>query len=169
MHILGGVQRVFVLGCRRKEEESFVRLRLLIKTSLCSKVLLPVLMSIKKPKSLCLCVSGGRRSRRVRIHARESTRLSLHRCAGAHVCSLRYCLCARLAQHPGQGEGLILCGLKRINFVLTLAGCGLHPYPPLFSVPGAKQRRRKASRDGEYEGERYHTRKRQREGGGHCF
>lgn len=40
------------------EEEFFVRLRLLIKTSLCSKVLLPVLMSIKKPKSLCLCVRG---------------------------------------------------------------------------------------------------------------
>lgn len=74
------------------------------------------------------------------------------------------CLCASLAQHPGQGEGLILCGLKRINFVLTLAGCGLHPYPPLFSVPGAKQRRRQASRDGEYERESYCTRRREREG-----
>lgn len=79
---------------------------------------------------------------------------------------LRYCLCASLAQHPGQGEGLILCGLKRINFVLTLAGCGLHPYPPLFSVPGAKQRRRQASRDGEYKRESYCTRRREREGGG---
>lgn len=63
MHILGVVQRVFVLSCRRKEEKFFVRLRLLIKTSLCSKVLLPVLMSIKKPKSLCLdvcvCECGG--------------------------------------------------------------------------------------------------------------
>lgn len=66
----------------------------------------------------------------------------------------RYCLCANLALRPGQGEGLILCGLKRINFVLTLAGCGLHPYPPLFFLPGAKQRRRQASGDGEDEGER---------------
>lgn len=51
-------------------EGVFVRLRLLIKTSLCSDVPLPVLMRIKKPKSVCvvkdpkgvsLCmrVSGG--------------------------------------------------------------------------------------------------------------
>ena len=67
---------------------------------------------------------------------------------------MSYCLCASLAQHPAQGEGLILCGLERINFVLTLSGCGLHPYPPLFSLPGARQRRRQASGDGENEGKR---------------
>lgn len=67
---------------------------------------------------------------------------------------MHYCLCVSLAQHPAQGEGLILCGLKRINFVLTLAGCGLHPYPPLLSLPGARQGRRQASGDGENEGER---------------
>lgn len=67
---------------------------------------------------------------------------------------MRYCLCASLPQHPAQGEGLILCGLKRINFALTLAGCGLHPYPPLLSLPGARQRRRQASGDGKNEGER---------------
>lgn len=88
----------------------------------------------------------------------------VNRCAGGRVRSPRCCLCASLAQRPGQGEGLILCGLKRINFVLTLAGCGLHPYPPLFSVPGAKERRRQASRDGEHEGERYRVRKRERGG-----
>lgn len=75
---------------------------------------------------------------------------------------VRYCLCASLAQHPAQGEGLILCGLKRINFVLTLAGCGLHPYPPLLSLPRARQRRRQASGDGENEGKR----ERRREGRG---
>lgn len=35
-------------------EGVFVRLRLLIKTSLCSDVPLPVLMRIKKPKSVCV-------------------------------------------------------------------------------------------------------------------
>lgn len=65
-----------------------------------------------------------------------------------------YCLCASLAQHPAQEEGLILCGLERINFVLTLAGCGLHLYPPLLSLPGARQKRKQASGDGENEGER---------------
>lgn len=45
---------VLVLGCRGREEEFFVRLRLLIKTSLCCKVLLPVLMRIKKAKSMCV-------------------------------------------------------------------------------------------------------------------
>lgn len=78
---------------------------------------------------------------------------------------MRYCLCASLAQHPAQGEGLILCGLKRINFVLTLAGCGLHPYPPLLSLPGARQRRRQASGDGENEGKW----ERRREGGEQRF
>lgn len=55
--------------------------------------------------------------------------------------------------------------------MLTLAGCGLHPYPPLFSVPGAKQRRRQASRDGEYERERelVHEKETEREGGGALF
>lgn len=80
---------------------------------------------------------------------------------GARGCMcvfMRYCLCASLDQRPAQGEGLILCGLKRINFVLTLAGCGLHPYPPLLSLPGARQRRRQASGDGENEGEREHRR-----------
>lgn len=107
-------------------------------------------MSIKKPKSarvcVCLCV----------VKELEGVRVNPCDCGlgvQADVCELRYCLCASLAQHPGQGEGLILCGLKRINFVLTLAGCGLHPYPPLFSVPGAKQRRRQASRDGDCERE----------------
>ena len=37
-----------------REEGFFVRLRLLIKTSLCSQVLLAVLMRIKKPKSVCV-------------------------------------------------------------------------------------------------------------------
>lgn len=37
-------------------ERVFLRLRLLIKTSLRSDVLLPVLMRIKKPKSVCACV-----------------------------------------------------------------------------------------------------------------
>lgn len=68
-------------------------------------------------------------------------------CVHVLVC-VCYCLCARLAQHQAQGEGLILCGLERINFVLTLAGCGLHPYPPLLCLPGASQRRQ-ASEDGE--------------------
>lgn len=67
------------------------------------------------------------------------------------VCTC-YCLCASLAHSPAQGRGLILCGLERINFALTLAGCGLHPYPPLLSFPGASQRRRQASQDGENEG-----------------
>lgn len=57
----------------------------------------------------------------------------------------------KISWAPGQGDGLILCGLKRINFVLTLAGCGLHPHPPLFCLPEARQRRRQASRDGEVE------------------
>lgn len=78
---------------------------------------------------------------------------SVHVLVRVHV-YMCYCLCASLAQHPAQGEGLILCGLERINFVLTLAGCGLHPYPPLLSLPGARQRRRQASGDGENEGER---------------
>lgn len=72
---------------------------------------------------------------------------------------MRYCLCASLAQHPAQGEGLILCGLERINFVLTLAGCGLHPYPPLLSLPGARLRRQ-ASGDGENKGKRESKRER---------
>lgn len=44
--------------CSRSRERRglFVRLGLLIKTSLCSKVLLPVLMRIKKPKSMSVCV-----------------------------------------------------------------------------------------------------------------
>ncbi len=37
-------------------EGVFVGLRLLIKTSLCSDVPLPVLMRIKKPKSVCVSV-----------------------------------------------------------------------------------------------------------------
>lgn len=45
------------LGCGGTGRRGlFVRLRLLIKTSLCSKVLLPVLMRIKKPKSMRVCV-----------------------------------------------------------------------------------------------------------------
>lgn len=79
------------------------------------------------------------------------TCLSFGVCVCVHMC---YCLCASLAQHPAQGEGLILCGLERINFVLTLAGCGLHLYPPLLSLPGARQKRRQASGDGENEGGR---------------
>lgn len=35
--------------------------------------------------------------------------------------------------------------------MLTLAGCGLHPYPPLLSLPGARQWRQ-ASGDGENKG-----------------
>ena len=73
-------------------------------------------------------------------------------CVYVYMCVYkRNCLCASLAQHQAQGEGLILCGLERINFVLTLAGCGLHPYPPLRSFPGARRRRRQASGDGENE------------------
>lgn len=73
----------------------------------------------------------------------------MHAC----VCTCTIVCVQSGAEHPGQGEGLILCGLKRINFVLTLVGCGLHPYPPLFSLPGARQRRRQASGDGEDEEE----------------
>lgn len=87
-----------------------------------------------------------------------------------HVCVyIRYCLCASLAQHPAQGEGLILCGLERINFVLTLAGCGLHPYPPLLSLPGATQRRRQASGDGENEGKEGECRRVEGKGGEQRF
>lgn len=42
----------------------------------------------------------------------------MHECMCVYM---RYCLCASLPWHPAQGEGLILCGLERINFVLTLA------------------------------------------------
>lgn len=157
----------------------FVRLRLLIKTSLCSKVLLPVLMRIKKPKSVCVVkkpkgvsvcenaqVLVGVKDVWVRVCVCVCVQyLCIGVCFHVHVCVYRhYCLCASLAEHPGQGEGLILCGLKRINFVLTLAGCGLHPYPPLFSFPGARQRRRQASGDGEDERER--ECRREGEGGG---
>lgn len=142
---------------------------MLIKASLCSDVPLPVLMRIKKPKSVCVWL----RSLRVWVCACEYLEVSVGvKCVCVHVYNvlasvgtrecvcvhMRYCLCASLAQHPAQGEGLILCGLKRINFVLTLAGCGLHPYPPLLSLPGARQRRRQASGDGENEGESEHRR-----------
>lgn len=81
-------------------EGVFVRLRLLIKTSLCSDVPLPVLMRIKKPKSVCvvkdpkgvsLCmrVSGG-----VCVEMGWGLSLSVCRCiwlcvgvhARVHVC-----------------------------------------------------------------------------------
>lgn len=71
--------RVFALGlgCSVGGREPggvegvFVRLRLLIKTSLCSDVPLPVLMRIKKPKSVCECV--WLRSLRVWVCACEYT------------------------------------------------------------------------------------------------
>lgn len=69
-----------------------------------------------------------------------------------HMCAPFIIVCVRVVHNEARGKGLILCGLERINFVLTLAGCGLHPYPPLLSIPGASQRRRQASRDGENEG-----------------
>ena len=47
--------------------------------------------------------------------------------------------------------------------MLTLAGCGLHPYPPLLSLPGARQRRRRTSRDEENERQRERERERERE------
>lgn len=64
-HLLtfGAGLRVFLLGLGCSVggrvpggglEGVFVRLRLLIKTSLCSDVPLPVLMRIKKPKSVCV-------------------------------------------------------------------------------------------------------------------
>lgn len=122
-------------------------------------------MSIKKPKSTRVRVCVWLRSWRVCVCVCESTRLWIQ-CADGSVCFAALLFVCKSSSAPGQGEGLILCGLKRINFVLTLAGCGLHPYPPLFSVPGAKQRRRQASRDGEYKRESYCTRRREREGGG---
>lgn len=140
MQTFGAGLRGFVhgLGCGVREEGFFVRLRLLIKTSLCSQVLLAVLMRIKKPKSVCVVEQPKGVGLYVQV-------LVGFKCVRVCVCALL--LCVSLAQHPGQGEGLILCGLKRINFVLTLVDCGLHPYPPLLSFPGARQRRRQASGD----------------------
>lgn len=48
--------------------------------------------------------------------------------------------------------------------MLTLAGCGLHPYPPLLSLPGARQRRRQASEMEKMRGKR--ERRREKEGVG---
>ena len=66
-------------------EGVFVRLRLLIKTSLCSDVPLPVLMRIKKPKRVCVWL----RSLRVWVCACEYTEVL----AGVKcVCTCVQCL-----------------------------------------------------------------------------
>lgn len=51
--------------------------------------------------------------------------------------------------------------------MLTLVGCGLHPYPPPpLAPPGARRRRRQASGDGEDEEEGKWSRSGQRQRAG---